>query len=116
MIGFEAFAEMVETRCINTWRSVIGIEDADIIEKINTVVFSKRNDGDDWTFSFGLRMGDEWYQSSQTIEPVEYDILNPPPIDDAEACMNPQHKASTLAMSLINANVTRVRYACKQRY
>lgn len=103
MSGFEQFAELVERICMNSWRSAIGARDSGVIESISSVLFSKEDKGDEWKFSFAVRERGRWVQSMRSVEPVEYDPYDPPPVTgfDPDRSMSPQNRASTIALEMM---------------
>ena len=103
MVPFEEFAEMVERGCVNSWRSAIGKDNEGLIAEVQTVLFSKEDKGGNWEFSFALRRYGRWAQSKRAVEPIQYDLLNPPPAGeyDPKRSQSPQNKASELSTEML---------------
>ena len=103
MFDFEEFSEMVERNCFNSWRSVLGVlDDAEtVIKESDSILFTRKDKGDKWEFSFSLRRLGVWVQVIKAIEPFEYDLLNPSDPLNVEANMSPQNRASILATDLL---------------
>lgn len=101
MTQFEEFSEMVERICFNSWRSAVGKDNEGLISEVSTILFSKE-EGREWEFSFALRRFGRWAQAKRSIEPVEYDPINPPPVTGYDPKQrSPQNQASELAMEML---------------
>ena len=103
MSQFEEFSELLERTCFNSWRSAIGKDNEPLISEISSVLFTKEEAADGWRFSFALRRFGRWVQVERTIEPIEYDPYDPPPIDDYDPkrSMSPQNQASQLGTDML---------------
>ncbi len=105
-ITLDEFSEMLERNCFNAWRSVIGRDNVDIIESVNSVLFTRSECDGKWVFSFALRIGERWHQAKTEMERIEYDPYDPPPFDDTEGFdpkrhMSPQNIASEASIELL---------------
>lgn len=105
-ITFDEFSEVLERNCFNAWRSVIGRDNVDAIESVNSVLFTRVEGEELWTFSFALRIGERWHQAKKEIDRIEYDPCDPPPFDDTEGFdlrrhMSPQNIASEVSVDLL---------------
>lgn len=105
-ITMDEFSEMLERNCSSAWRSVIGRDNVDIIESVNSVLFTRSESEDKWTFSFALRIGERWHQAKREINRIDYDPYDPPPFDDSESFdakkhMSPQNMASEVSIDLL---------------
>ena len=105
MSRFEDFSELLERVCFNSWRSAIGKDDEVLLSEISSVLFTKEESEAGWKFSFSLRRFGRWAQATRTLEPLEYDPYDPPPIDeyDPKVSMSPQNRASQLATDMLCA-------------
>ena len=103
MNDFEWFAELLERICMNSWRSAIGAGESFPIESVSSVLFTKEKLPSEWKFSFAVRSLGRWVQATRSIEPLEYDPYDPPPIDefDPKRSMSPQNQASALAIDML---------------
>lgn len=105
-ITLDEFSEMLERNCFNAWRSVIGRDNVEIIESVNSVLFTRSETDGGWTFSFALRIGERWHQAKKDVDAIEYDPYDPPPFDDTEEFdprkhMSPQNIASEVSIELL---------------
>ena len=105
-ITLDEFSEMLERNCFNAWRSVIGRDNVEIIESVNSVLFTRSETDGRWTFSFALRIGERWHQVKKDVDAIEYDPYDPPPFDDTEEFdprkhMSPQNIASEVSIELL---------------
>lgn len=113
-VGFDGFSEILERNCFNAWRSVFGRDDRELIEAVNSVLFTRSESGGMWTFSFAVRRGDRWFQAKEEIPEVTYDPMDPPPFDDASpegvrSQMSPENLASELSVRLLGEVARKVR-------
>lgn len=99
MIELDDFAEMVERSCVGGWRSAIGRDRKEVINRVNSVLISHEEVGGRWRFILSLRLGKVWHQSERTIDPPEYDLLNPAPPDEVE--QNPREVASQIVSEML---------------
>ena len=105
-ITLDEFSEMLERNCFNAWRSVIGRDNVEIIESVNSVLFTRSETDGRWTFSFALRIRERWHQAKKDVDAIEYDPYDPPPFDDTEEFdprkhMSPQNIASEVSIELL---------------
>lgn len=103
IVDFDEFSEMIERSCFNSWRSVIGLANEDIIGGVDSILFTRDEKDDKWEFSFALRVHGKWSQSKQDVKPVEFDPFNPPDPNDVEANMSPQNRASSISIELLSS-------------
>lgn len=103
IVDFDEFSEMVERSCFNSWRSVIGMANEDIISSVDSVLFTRQEREGAWEFSFALRSDGRWSQSKMEMEPIEFDPFNPPDLSDVQASMSPQNKASSISIELLGS-------------
>lgn len=110
MVPFEEFAEMVERGCFSSWRSAIGKDNEALISEVQSVLFTKEDKGSRWEFSFALRRYGRWAQSKRSMEPMQYDLLDPPPAGeyDPRRSQSPQNRASELSLEMLMEAVGRL--------
>lgn len=73
---FDEFSEVVERMCCCGWRSVFGKNNQDVIDRVNSIMVTRKNHGNEWEFSFCLRIGKAWHQAVERIEPVRHDVMD----------------------------------------
>ncbi len=101
MFDYAEFAEMVERRLSLSWRSVVSNGDSEFPRRVNATAFTMQDKGVGWEFSYSLRIGRNWTQSSKTVKPFEYDVYEPPEPDDVEGNMSPENRASDVCMDIL---------------
>lgn len=111
MSPFEEFSELLERVCFNSWRSALGKDDEALIEEVSSILFTKEETPQGWRFSFSLRRFGKWAQATRTVEPLEYDPYDPPPIDeyDPKRSMSSQNVASQTGTDMLVELAERMR-------
>lgn len=92
MSPYVAFSDLVERGLCCQWRNLCG-DTIEISECVDSVVFTQKDTGSKWSYSFALRYQGRWVQVSRSIEPVEYDIFG--------SQRSPNNIASDLVQGLI---------------
>ena len=101
-VDFDEFSEMIERACFNSWRSVIGLANEELITSVDSILFTRQEHGDKWEFSFALRVDTKWSQSKIEMEPIEFDPFGPIDPQNVEENMSPQNKASSISIDLLS--------------
>lgn len=97
-VTFDSFSELVERNCFNSWRASIGRENRQLIDNINSIMLTRSDKGAQWEFSFCVRVGKRWFQSTKAIDAFEYD-----PMDLEDDGLSPNNKAMGIACDIMDS-------------
>jgi len=99
---FEKFCTFLEKQLILNYRQIYR----EYVSSINTVALTKNilkgKDKESWEVSFAVRVNTQWYQCTETLDPIVYDMYDPPPPDEVEGNVSLQDKATEIAVYLID--------------
>ena len=90
MKNFERFSALVERSLVNGWRNATNIEGAD------GILIGYKDMGDEWEFTFSVRVDEKWHPSKKRCQPVDMSGAAWEVSDDEK----PSHKALSMALEM----------------